>query len=267
MAPRLSTGRGRGRPRKITETVSTQTSPPMGDNRKAIEEAEAAQLLSFLAKLREKKGVVDKCKTTLKTAQDEFNEVIRLAKASSKNFTRERLIELLTDMSSPQLRRNLTESEMIRARFRRACGLPVGDEGSQQDLEDRMPETAKDQMHYRAIGYTMGLVGEDCKAPEGTPPQFLVDLEAGWKDGQAALGAAIKQASKQPPPPPPTPKTDEAEQSEYDRRAAERAERRARESLDAIGPKDGEEEAQGLADDDPAFMSEVIGTSEPAESV
>ena len=118
------------------------------------------------------------------------------------------------------------------------------------------------------LATTLGLVGEDCKAPEGTPPQFLVDLEAGWKDGQAALGAAIEQASKQPPPPPPTPKTDEAEQSEYDRRAAERAEeRRARESLDAIGPKDGEEEAQGLADDDPAFMSEVIGTSEPAESV
>lgn len=232
------------RARKANFTPSTSAPPrdaKPGDNAKAIEEAEAAQLLSYLAKAREKKGVKDKCAAALKAASDELNEVFRLAKGASPNFTRQRMVELMTDMSSPQLRKSIEADEAIRARFRRVCGLPVADEGRQTDLEDRMPEAAKDQMHYRGLGYTAGLAGENGTPPAFIPTNFNPDWGAGWKDGQAALISAKIKASEIPPPAPKRDPKPEPEKSLADERLEEQRQiNAAKASLAAIPSTKGE---------------------------
>lgn len=238
-----------------------------GDNARAIEEAEAAQLLSYLAKAREKKGVVDKAAAAHKTAKDDLNEVFRLAKAASANFTRARMVELMTDMSSPQLRKNIEADEATRARFRRICGLPVGDEGTQTDLEDRMPETAKDQTHYRALGYTAGLAGENGTPPAFVPTNFSPEWGAGWKDGQAALIHAKIKASEVPPPAPKAAKP-EPEKTVADERLEEQRQiAAAKKSLEAISNGAKPDEPDPDAKVDEAIETARSEADEPAEQV
>lgn len=149
---------------------------------------EHRQLLTHhMSKLRAKKAEIEELKSPLKEAQEEFTALVNEAKADlGKGYTRKYLTTLLED-STTRLR-NLLEEENRRARDREALGLPVY--GVQADLfgdaAAKMPDEARDEVHYEAEGYMRGRAGLLEIIPEGTPPRFHQAVQRGYEKGQQA---------------------------------------------------------------------------------
>lgn len=171
-----------------------------GDNKKAAEAAEEAQLLSYLAVLRKQAKVVEDAKIVLDAAKEEMNATFGTAK--NAGFQRKELAELLADTKVKGQRKNIEEAERRRNRFRRYCGLPVGDSETQQDLESRLPETKKDEFDWEADGYRAGVAGD-----EPTPTKDCVKAGydqawlKGYHNGQARNAWALSEAKGLTPMP------------------------------------------------------------------
>ncbi len=149
-----------------------------GDNKKAAEAAEEAQLLSYLAVLRKQAKTVEDAKTVLDAAKEEMNATFGTAK--NAGFQRKELTELLADTKVKGQRKNIEEAERRRNRFRRYCGLPVGDSETQQDLESRLPETKKDEFDWEADGYRAGVAGDE---PTPTKDCVKAGFDQAWLKG------------------------------------------------------------------------------------
>lgn len=180
------------------------------NNLQAIREAEQAQLLSVLAKLRPLQANIDAAKVVLKGAQDEFSAM--LDHAQSVGFKKYEIKDLLKDTAVTGARKDLREAEERRTRFREYLGLPTGTQG---DLLDRQPDAAKDELDWRGHGYTAGLRGDprDPKAA-GVPDRFhqawMQEHERGqetnaWSlapEGMTRPGAAAEPAPEASAAPP-----------------------------------------------------------------
>lgn len=175
--------------------------------RGALSKEEHRQLLTHhMTKLRTKSAEIDQLRAPLKDAQEEFAALVNEAKADlGKGYTRKYLMTLLED-STTRLRDLLAE-ENRRARDREALGLPVF--GVQGDLfgegaAAKMPEEARDEVHYEAEGYMRGRAGLLEVIPEGTPPRFHQAVQRGYDKGQQATqedflaGQALREAMATP---------------------------------------------------------------------
>lgn len=163
---------------------------------------EHSQLLVYHTdRLRVAQRAVDKAKEPLKDAQEELTARFNEAKADlGKGYSRKYLTSLLEDVTA-QMRDQVAE-ETRRAQDRATLGLPVY--GAQQDLfgegAAKMPEEARDALHWEMEGFKRGRNGALEEIPEGCPPRFhqavMKGYEAGQKLTQADLLAAAELKAK-----------------------------------------------------------------------
>lgn len=163
------------------------------NNLEAVREAEAAQLLSFLAKARPLISAVDAAKAVVKDKQAAVDELLNLAAAAG--FKKGEMRSLLKDTAVTGARKDLREAEERRVRFRRYCGLPVG------ETDELVPEAAKDEFDWRGHGYTAGLRADkpDPKAAQ-VPDRFHQAWLEEWHKGQEANAGKIKSSKPAPEP-------------------------------------------------------------------
>lgn len=169
------------------------------DNRKAVEEAERAQLISALSTIKAQKVKTAEAKKKYDEERDAETELFRRAKVAG--FERAELSELLTDSGART--KDLLAAEVRRKRLRQHAGLPTTDD-AQPDLLDRQPQEAKDELAWRLDGYRAGLLAKSPTPPSDCPTRFHPVFTAGWHDGDA-INKSSAEAVKNAPPAPPTP--------------------------------------------------------------
>lgn len=239
MAPRLNTRKKPSQQAVVTRDAATSALGgdgrvlKPGDNRKAVLEAEEAQLLSFVGRLKAKEVKVNEAKAALKVETDEYTEIVRLAGIAG--FKKYELKDLMDDLRVTK-RKDLTETEARRARFRNYLGLPVGNTEEQLDM---LPETAKDEIFWEADGYACGVRGTDPVPPSDCGVHGQAWMK-GYHNGQARNAWAMDTAAKGHIPEP----TPEPEKGLDDQRMAERREaREAKEALENLGGAQDEDTA------------------------
>lgn len=200
-------------------------------------------LVHHMTKLRGKRSEIEALRAPLKDAQEEFTALMNEAKADlGKGYTRKYLTTLLED-STTRLRDLLAEEER-RARDREALGLPVF--GVQADLfgaaTAKMPEEARDEIHWEAEGYMRGRNGMLQQIPEGAPPRFHPTILKGYSRGQQATqedflaGQELKKKQANPDATAAAQPLNDPEPTIAEARAAERKSvAKAKESLKTIG--------------------------------
>lgn len=209
----------------------------------AIHEAEAIQLLSAVSLGKKALIAVDAAKAVLKEKQDAFNDVARNAKTAIK-ITRKEFVDLIGDSNSS--RKDLSDAEAKRVRWRTAMGLPVGLSGEQLELDSRLPNVERDIQMWRGQGYQDGVTGSPHNPPKECIEQGHGNVyDEAYKGGQAALNAANQAAkrARQPAPAAPKPNSLDDPASPESLKANAESEKRARESLEAMGK--GTEAATG----------------------
>lgn len=150
------------------------------NNLQAIREAEQAQLLSVMAKMRTAQAEVEAAQAVVKQKRDVVNSILDQAQAAG--FKKGEVRELLKDSAIKGTRKDLREAEERRVRFREYLGLPVG---MQPDLLDRMPEGSMDELDWRGHGYTSGLRADEPNPKEaGVPDRFHQAWLEEWHRGQ-----------------------------------------------------------------------------------
>lgn len=187
--------------RKPKATARAKKSDPgpceaqVGDNVKAVLEAERAQLISFMGRLGAAQANSKAAKEEYDGVRGEETKIFRLAKAAG--FERQELQSYLNDMQART--KNLVEAERRRRRHRETLGLPVGDD--QLDMFAKAPSEERDRMAWKADGYRAGLQNEECKAPDDIQARFVTDWTASWHDGHKSRLAAIEAALHEGAPP------------------------------------------------------------------
>lgn len=178
MAPRLPRGGARA------STPKPDTGPaPIGDNSQARERQEQAQLLSYVQRLRGQKTKTAVKKAEYDAEKASETEIFRLAKAAG--FQRKDLEELITDLSVKRTS-EVNDREIRRRRYRSWLGLSVGE--VQADLEERMPQEARDEVYWAQEGHRAGLAGGDrTKLPEGMDPRFAQIYLSNFDKGKDAF--------------------------------------------------------------------------------
>lgn len=262
-----SAGRGgNGRPLAVTDN---RTPEEIADaERKAREEREAAegiQLISIVARVKKQQPKIDAARDALKAEQDAMNDIFRAAKLQSKEFTRERIAELVKD-SKPDLRRNVEEAEATRYRFRRLMGLPVGLSDQERELEARLPDVEREAGFWFQAGYNVGVVGEPCMAPEacvraGHDNKFA----EGHTAGQAVLVVNRGALSGKPKATPPPEETADAKRKrEKAEEAAAKASLANLKGDDSVAAGGGDDTVSGPALDpvQAAVRDEIAGAGE-----
>lgn len=160
----------------------------VGHNSREIEEAERVQLLSFVSRLNQANGEVEKAKAPFDAAKKSRTQIFRLAKAAG--FARGHLEDYLERMGDGT--RDNAADEIRRRRHYKWLGILDQD---QVDLfgGDAAPESAKDEAHWRGNGYRDGLNEKPAVAPSGCPEMYtqayLSSHGSGVKDMQTAIAA------------------------------------------------------------------------------
>lgn len=164
--------------------ATTPTTPgPNGLN----DEEHRQLLVHHIGALRKQRLVVEDAREPFKAAQEDFTALFNAAKADlGKGYSRKYLTSLLEDATARV--RDLAREEQQRAKDRQALGMPVF--GIQADLfgdaAARMPDEARDEMHYEMEGYMRGRNGLLEAIPDGTPPRFHQAVMKGYAAGQDA---------------------------------------------------------------------------------
>lgn len=165
------------------------------NNLQAVREAEQAQLLSALAKIRPLIADVDAAKAIVKSKQELVNQA--LDHAAAAGFKKGEIRDLLKDTSVTGARKNLREAEERRARFRKYLGLPVGET---DDGLLEVPEAAKDELDWRGHGYTAGLRADDPDPKKANvPPRFHPAWLEEWHRGQESNAWAMSPDGRPKP--------------------------------------------------------------------
>lgn len=160
MAPRLSA--------KTTPKPGAPTrEPTIGDNSRAMEEAERVQLISFVSKLSTAEDAIEAAKVPLKAAQKARSQIVGLAKAAG--FTAKELERRLEEMRTPT--RVMAETAVREHKHRRWLGILDADQ-SDLMLGDAAPEETKDEAHWKGEGYKAGLRQMDSKPPAECHTRF-----------------------------------------------------------------------------------------------
>ena len=203
------------------------------DNQKAKDEAEAVQLISYVSKLQGYDKQIAEQMEVVRGLREERSSIVNLAKAAG--FKKYELQDIIDDLRKP--RRDIAKVEERRAKLRAYYGLPAG----KPEQQDMLPETAKDALFWRAAGYTAGLQGDSCEPPEcGVHSQVWME---GWGDGQRVLAMALKP--KEPERPGGEIDPFEATPDELKDQITRQNIKAAKESLDALGTGEPDDEASG----------------------
>lgn len=223
MAPRLGSGKGRGKRGGNGgdgRPLTPQDNITPAERQKAKEEAEAMQLLSIVAAVKKHDAAIATAKIPYDAAKEERRGTLLTAK--KMGFHAYEIEELVKDGKAGE-RKNVTEAEARRHRFRKIMGLPVGLSETEQELGERLPDAERDGQFWQNAGYADGVTGI-----QADPPTACISAghgnryDKGYKDGQTILGLALAKPKEKPKEP-----------TELDRKRAEKAEeKRVREALE-----------------------------------
>lgn len=221
---------------KVVPAANRATTPL--DNKRAAEERESAQALSFVGKIRKEQTTLAEIMLKVDAQRTVINDVFTEAKG--QGFSRVLLTEIIKDLNVKGKRKDLTEAEQKRRRVRSYFDLPTGEDDALPD----MPLEERDRVDWQGDGYRAGLRGDDAKPPSECPQRFTQDWMVSWHEGQAKMFAAsklAKSAAAAPKPAAPAPKPDPApEPSIAEQRLAESRETAAvKDRLGSIGAAGG----------------------------
>lgn len=282
MAPRLPRG-GKSAPKGSPNAPPAKGSVP-GDNRSAVERAEQAQLLSIVSRLRAHAPKIEAAKKALDDEKAIEKEIYRVATAAG--FQKAEIKEYLEDLK-PGQGRAVDAREVARVRRRRWLGLSVGEQ--QPDLEERMPEEARDEQYWAQQGFAWGLTGGSTAVfPEGIPSRmdqiWARAVEAGNLEGQKIIadvapkltgGAAAVGAKAAEDFAADNPEIDveaAARKLKNDPKFMDRGpgeEEPGPEGAEALGPKDGGEGPQpiGAAEEPFEASAEELEAQKPRQAI
>ena len=224
------------------------------DNRRARDEAEQAQYLSAISKVRQQdikiaaaKAVVDELKAVRK-------EIMDLAVAAG--FKKFEIEDQLKDLVAPKT--NHVEREERRARFRMWLGLPAG-----AKPRDDLPLEVKDEQDWEAEGYRAGIRADEPKPPKECPPRFHQAWLTGYHAGQARNVAALayKPAPAAAPVAAPEP---EKEPTRAELKAQEKA---VREGLDKLAHRRPGDALEAIREAEPELVDQVVADHADEETV
>lgn len=168
------------------------------DNSKAMREAEAVQLVSYVGKIQAQNKLVAVKKAEMDALRAIATELYRGAKAAG--FLRKELDALLADMGRNP--RDLVEAEQRRRRFREVFDMPNGETALDLFGDEHTPDEVKDEAYQRAAGYLAGCRGDNCEVPPEVPPRFVKAWIDGHGDGQAVIGGKFAKPAKKDKPKP-----------------------------------------------------------------
>lgn len=169
------------------------------DNLKAVEEAERAQLISFVSRLVQQKRESKKAKDAYDTEKAKETEIFRLAKLASPRFLRERLERYIGKLTGGASSRDIAEEARVERQHEEWLNIPTG--ATQLDLfSDTTPIEVRDEAYWKAEGYLAYQRGDVCKPPQPCPARFVTVWTAGWNDGQSATIWAMGKVSEAPAP-------------------------------------------------------------------
>lgn len=261
MASRLPAGR-----RQAPANDTPPRVAEIGDNSSMHgEEAERVTLISFVSKITQQNGEVEKLKAPFDAAKKAVTQTFRLAKAAG--ISRKRIEKRMEEMNTPS--REIAEEIRIEARDRRWLGI-LDDEQSALMLSASAPQEVKDEAHWRAEGYKDGLRMKPAEAPKECGVRFLQPYMQGHEKGFAEATTANAPRPMKPAP------LSQAEQAKADFAADQQAERDEKEAakklladpkfMDRSGP-DAEFEASPEELDKQIQRQAVVGDREPEDVV
>lgn len=249
---------GDGRPLDKTDNMSE------ADKKKALDEADAVQLLSGLSQLKPLISAAEVLKAQLKEAQDAVTNKKKTLSGALRCDVKV-INEILEDQAAT--RKDVTAKEAMRARIRRFAAQPAGDSEEQLDLVARMPAFEQDLYFWEGTGYASGKRGDDRTPPDNVPGDqaVLQAFDKGWLRGQAEnIGLLSRDlARKEPAAPPPK------EETEIEKRRREKAEEKAAKAalakmtpgaLEAEGDKilAGGDALAAIAEAEPEIVAQTI---------
>lgn len=153
--------------RKLKDTP-TQSTPGIGDNSAAVEEANRIQLISIVAKLSATEGPIEEAAAALKAARKARSQIIGLGK--SAGFPAWELEARLAEMKRGT--REMAEIEARERQQRRWLGI-IDAEQAELMLGEKAPQEAKDEAHWSGEGYKAGLRQLSSTPPTECPERFV----------------------------------------------------------------------------------------------
>lgn len=165
------------------------------NNLQAVREAEEKGLHRLLSDVRVLQGPLEEAMALVKTRREAVNK--RLDQGVADGYPKGMVRKMLAATAVTGERKNQRAEWEMEVRFRQYLGLPAM---TQSDLEDRMPDAAKDEQDWIGAGYGAGLRGDSCNPKAADVPDRFhqVWMEA-WGEGQAKLAMAM---GKKPAPKP-----------------------------------------------------------------
>ena len=165
------------------------------NNLQAMREAEERGLHKLLAEVRPLIAEVDAAAAVVKTKREAVNK--RLDQGVADGYPKGMVRKMLAETAITGERKNQREEWEREVRYRTYLGLPAE---TQPDLEDRVPEAARDEQDWRGAGYAAGLRGDACnpKAAQ-VPDRFHQAWMEEWHNGQSKLAEAMGRKAQPKP--------------------------------------------------------------------
>lgn len=194
MAPR----KPRSQSDKIRDQQASTPQPERKDdgrptnNLQAIREAEEKGLHRLLSDVRTLQGPLEEALALVKTRREAVNK--RLDQGVADGYPKGMVRKMLAATAITGDRKDQRAEWEMEVRFRTYLGLPAM---TQADLEDRMPNAAKDEQDWIGAGYGAGLRGDSCNPKAfDVPDRFHQVWMEAWGEGQTKLAMAM---GKKPP--------------------------------------------------------------------
>jgi len=165
------------------------------NNLQAVREAEERGLHKLLAEVRPLLAAVEEAQAVVKGKRDQVNK--RLDQGVADGFPKGMVRKMLKETAVTGERKNQREEWEMEVRWRQYLGLPAL---TQADLEDRIPEAAKDEQDWIGAGYGAGLRGDSCD-PVGhrVPDRFHQKWMEAWGEGQTKLAMSLGRPARPAP--------------------------------------------------------------------
>lgn len=165
------------------------------NNLQAMREAEEKGLHKLLAEVRPLLNAVDAAASIVKEKRDLVNK--RLDQGVADGYPKGLVRKMLKETAVTGDRKNQREEWEMEVRFRQYVGLPAL---TQSDLEERVPDAARDEIDWIGDGYSAGLRGDACD-PKGhqVPDRFHQKWMEAWGEGQTKLALSLGKPARPAP--------------------------------------------------------------------
>ena len=153
---------------KLDATPKPQGPAQIGDNSRAIEEAERVQLISIVNRVMKAEEAIEAARVPFDAARKERSKLIGLGKAAG--FSAKEITARIAEMV--QTPRDMAESAAREARHRKWLGILTPEQAAMFG-DDKTPVEIKDEAHWKGEGYKAGLRQLVAKPPPECGERFV----------------------------------------------------------------------------------------------